>query len=121
MMVMPSCNLTFFEVVDICDNAHLRRGERGLYDTAYHDELLVPLYLNESPASAVIGLLRPVIIEQLKYENRRSRENGLPETWFLRLDRSEYITSRTVIPGPSVSFRTWLDTPAKRTAAMKEL
>jgi len=120
-MAMPSDNLTFLDVVDICDNVHLHRDERGLCDTAYNDELLIPLYLNESPASGVLGLLRPVIIEQLKHENERSRDNGELEMWLLRLDSSEYVVSQTGIPGPSVSFRTWLDTPAKRTRAMKEL
>ena len=112
-------NLSFLDVVDICDNVHLGRDESGLYDTAYNSEKLVPFYLSESPQSPVIGLLRSVIVEQLKLENERSKELGITETWALRLEVSEYTT--TGHSGPSVTFRGWLDTPSKRTAIMKEL
>ncbi|KAF4613142.1 hypothetical protein D9613_010986 [Agrocybe pediades] len=113
--------LDIIGVVDLCDNVHLRRDETNLYDVAFDSEVLVPLYLSESPDSAVIGLLRPLLIEQLKKENDRSKENGLPELWALRLDPSTYIKLRNGTKGPSVSFRNWVDTPTKRTAAMKEL
>ncbi|KAF9556824.1 nudix hydrolase 20 [Agrocybe pediades] len=113
--------LDIIGVVDLCDNVHLRRDETNLYDVAFDSEVLVPLYLSESPDSAVIGLLRPLLIEQLKKENDRSKENGLSELWSLRLDPSTYIKLRNGTKGPSVSFRNWVDTPTKRTAAMKEL
>ncbi|KJA23895.1 hypothetical protein HYPSUDRAFT_162824 [Hypholoma sublateritium FD-334 SS-4] len=113
--------MNFLDLVDICDNVHLRRDTTGLYDTAFDSERLVPLYLSESPTSSVIGLLRPVIVDQLKLENERSLKNGTPEIWSLSLDSSEQTMRRHALPGPSVSFREHLDTPAKRSAAMKEL
>lgn len=112
---------TFLDVVGICDNVRLRRDDRGLYDAGFHDEILVPLYLAESPNSAVIGLLRPVVIERLRLENERSKINGLRELWAFRLTEFEYIKLRNGSVGPMVSFRDWLDTPSKRTNAMKEL
>ncbi|KDR77026.1 hypothetical protein GALMADRAFT_225179 [Galerina marginata CBS 339.88] len=122
MITSEKQNLSFLDIVGICDNVHLHRDTEGvLHDTSYNSEILVPLYLLESPDSPVIGLLRPVIVEQLKLENEKSRENGLQELWALRLDPSKYTTLRNGIPGPSVSFRDWLNTPTKRTAAMKEL
>jgi hypothetical protein len=114
-------NLSFLEVVGICDNVRLRRDESGLYDIAYNSEKLVPFHLSESPQSPVIGLLRPVIVEQLKLENERSKQLNNAETWSLRLDVPEQNVSNTSHSGPSVSFRGWLDTPSKRTAIMKEL
>jgi len=116
-----SSNLSFLDVVDICDNVHLRSDASGIYDIAYNSEKLVPFHLSESPQSPVIGLLRPVIIEQLKLENERSQQLKITETWALRLETSEYTVSKMGYSGPSVSFRGWLDTPSKRTAIMKEL
>jgi len=113
--------MNFLDIVDLCDNVHLRRNESNLYDITFNSEVLVPLYLSESPDSAVIGLLRPLLLEQLKKENERSRENNLPELWELRLDPASYIKLRNGTTGPSVSLRAWVDTPSKRTAAMKEL
>ena len=115
-------NLSFLDVVSICDNVRLRRDDSGLYDIAYNSEKLVPFHLSESPQSPVIGLLRPVIVEQLKLENERSKQLNIAETWSLRLEVSDYTVSKTTSQsGPSVSFRGWLDTPSKRTAIMKEL
>jgi len=114
-------DLSFLDVVDICDNVRLRRDKSGLYDTAYNSEKLVPFYLSESPQSPVIGLLRPVIVEQLKLENERSKQLGITETWALRLEVSQYTVSKTGHSESSVSFRGWLDTPSKRTAVLKEL
>lgn len=116
-----SVDLTYLDLVDICDNVHLRREASCLYDTAYHNEILVPFCLTESPDSPVVGLLRPLIVEQLKLENERSRGRGVPESWSLKLDSSEYVKSRKGDLGPRVSFCGWLDIPSKRTAAMKEL
>ncbi|KAF9484087.1 nudix hydrolase 20 [Pholiota conissans] len=112
MSSLPKVDLSFLDLVDRCDNVHLRRDNAGLYDAAYNSERLVPLYLSESPASPVIGLLKPAIVDQLKAENERSKQIGVQELWALNLDASE----------PSrASFRAYLDTPSKRTAAMKEL
>lgn len=113
--------MNFLDLIDICDNVRLRRDTTGLYDAAFDSERLVPLYLSESPSSSVIGLLRPVIVDQLKLENARSLKNGTPEIWSLLLDSSEQTMRRHALPGPSASFRDHLDTPAKRSAAMTEL
>ena len=119
-MASPT-KLSYLEVVDICDNVHLRRDSTGLYDVAYNSEPLVPLYLSEAPDSPVIGLLRPAVVEQLKIENKRSKESGQEELWVLRLDHSEHRTLRSGLSGPSACLRNFLDTPSKRTAALKEL
>ena len=116
-----SLNLSFLDVLDICDNVHLRRDASGLYDIAYHSEKLVPFHLSECPQSPVIGLLRPVIVQQLKIENERSKQLKIPEAWALRLEASEYTVSKTGYSGPCVTFRGWVDTHSKRTAIMKEL
>ncbi|CAA7266276.1 unnamed protein product [Cyclocybe aegerita] len=112
---------SFLDIVDMCDNVHIRRDGTGLYDVSYGSEVLVPLYLSESTDTAVIGLLRPIIVEQLKLENMRSVQEGLQELWSLRLEPSDFVPLKNGTVGPSVSFKAWLDTPAKRTAAMQEL
>ncbi|KAF8902550.1 nudix hydrolase 20 [Gymnopilus junonius] len=114
-------DLSFLDIVDICDNVHLHRNATNLHDTSYDSEILVPLYLSESTESPLIGLLRPIIVEQLKLENERCQTNGAPQLWSLRLEPYEYITLRNGAYGPSASLRNWLDTPSKRTGAMKEL
>lgn len=120
-MATSKADLTFLDIVDICDNVCLHRDNRGLYDAACDDEILLPLYLNESSKNAVIGLLRPIVVEQLRLDNERSRQRNLPEIWALRLGKSDYTTLRNGSLGPSVSFRDWLDNPSKRTAAIKEI
>ncbi|PPQ90852.1 hypothetical protein CVT25_007387 [Psilocybe cyanescens] len=121
MATLQKDNLTFLEIVDICDNVHLHRGPTSLCDVSFNSEVLVPLYLSESSDSPVIGLLRPIMVEQLLLEDQTSRKNGTAELWSFRLDASKYIELRNGTTGPSVSFRNWLDTPSKRTNAMKEL
>lgn len=113
--------MNFLDVVAKCDNVHLQRNGPTLIDAAYNSEVLVPLYLSESPASAVIGLLRPVIVQQLEVENQRSRDHNEPELWSIRVEPPTHIALRDGVRGASVSFRDFLDTPAKRTAAVKEL
>lgn len=113
--------LAFLDIVDICDNVHLHRGPSGLCDVSFNSEVLVPLYLSESSDSPVIGLLRPVMVDQLQIENQISRKNGTEELWSFRLDASDYIKLRNGMSGPSVSFRNWLDSASKRTKSMKEL
>ncbi|KAG6906591.1 hypothetical protein DXG01_012994 [Tephrocybe rancida] len=112
-------NLSFLDIVNVCDNTRVHRPSP--VPSTYDSELLVPLYLSESPDSPVIGLLRPVIIEQLTLENRRSRELGIQELWAFNLDAVNYIHRNNKAAGPSVSFRDWLNTHVIRTAAMKEL
>lgn len=102
--------LSFLDLIDICDNVHIHHPSP--LHTPFDSEKLVPFHLSEAPHSPAIGLLRPVIVEQLLLENERSRANSSRQLWTLRLDES----SRQM-----VSFRDWLDTPSKRTAALKEL
>ncbi|KAG6901825.1 hypothetical protein C0995_007532 [Termitomyces sp. Mi166 len=112
-------NLSFLDIINVCDNTRVHQPSP--VPSAYDAELLVPFYLSESTESPAIGLLRPVVLEQLVLENQRSRELGLQELWALNVDEVAYIPRKNKKLGPSVSFRTWLDTHAKRTAAMKEL
>ncbi|PPQ99316.1 hypothetical protein CVT24_009184 [Panaeolus cyanescens] len=120
-MATPQSNLSYLDIVGLCDNVHLRRDSSGLYDTAYNSEPLVPLYLSESPESPVIGLLRPVIVQQLIEENARSISLQRQEMWKVRVDPADFITLRNGALGPTISMCDWLDTPSKRTAAMNEL
>ena len=76
----------------------LRCDESELYDIAHNSEELVPFHLSESPQSPVFGLLRPVIVEQLKLENERSKQLNVAETRSLRLEVS---FRRRVILGPA--------------------
>ncbi|KAJ3874201.1 NUDIX hydrolase domain-like protein [Lentinula edodes] len=117
---MPDSDLrlTFLQLVQRCDNATISRPPTELNSPSeFDDEVLVPLYLSSSPSSKdhqiVIGLLRPVIIEQLKTENEQSRIGNKQELWELDID--------TASSKPRVSFAGWVDTPSKRTTAMKEL
>jgi len=89
--------------------------------TNFENESLVPLYLTKSIDSAIVGLLRPVIIEQLKAENARSRELGKEEAWDIRVDEQEFRVLKSGRVGPSVCFREWIDTASKRVAVMKEV
>lgn len=111
--------LSFLDIINVCDNTRVHHPSPvpSIYDV----ELLVPLYLSESPDSPVIGLLRPVILKQLVLENQRSRELGVQEMWALNVVEATYIPRNNRNLGPSVSFRSWLDSHVKRTAAMKEL
>jgi len=130
-----SSNLSYLDLIDICDNVQIYRlTPEELYDVKYkidaqddknkarHGEHLVPFALNPSPESPIIGLLRPIIVQQLRSENERSRQLDLPEIWVLDLD---FDASRSqgeeVGPPWRVSFQSWLDTPSKRTAAMREI
>lgn len=113
--------MKFLDIIGTCDNVHLRRDNNGLYDAAHDSERLVPLYLSESSTSSVIGLLRPIIVEQLKIENERSKKNGNQELWTFKPENSEQTSLRHGLPGPSASLSDHFDSPYKRTSAMKEL
>lgn len=114
--------LSYLDLINLCDNVHVPvNGQVPQNATGFDAEKLVALYLTESPESAIIGLIRPVIIEQLKAENARSRELGLRELWDIRVEESEYRLLKSGRVGPSVSFAAWCDTPSKRTEAMREL
>ncbi|KAG5652649.1 hypothetical protein H0H81_004205 [Sphagnurus paluster] len=112
-------DLSFLDLINVCDNVRVHR--QSPVPSTYDAELLVPLYLSDLPDSPVIGLLRPLIIEQLKLENQRSLDIGEQELWSLSLNESTYTARKNRPAGPSVSFCDWFDTPDKRTAAIKEL
>ncbi|KAF8654798.1 hypothetical protein AX16_003367 [Volvariella volvacea WC 439] len=116
-MVVPA-PLTFLDLVDICDNVRIHRSQDGRVsavspksNSPFDSEVLIPLYLDPSPKSPVIGLLRPDMYKQLICENVRSVEDGTPELWFISEEE----------PKRWVSFAKWVDTPSKRTEAMREL
>ena len=122
-----SSNLSYLDLIDICDNVQIHRPTpEVLYDLKYkidaqdknnkagHGEHLVPFSLDRSPESPIIGLLRPIIVQQLRLENERSRQLGLPEIWVLFASQRQGEVGR-------VSFQNRLDTPSKRTAAMREI
>ena len=122
-----SSNLSYLDLIDICDNVQIHRPTpEVLYDLKYkidtqdknnkagHGEHLVPFALDASPESPIIGLLRPIVVQQLRLENERSRQLGIPETWVLFASQRQGEVRR-------VSFQNRLDTPSKRTAAMREI
>jgi len=115
----PKPLLTFLDIVNTCDNVRVHQS--CPIPSPFESENLVPLYLSESPDSPAIGLLRPVIVEQLELENQRSRDLGGQEMWAIRVIDSTQIARRGRKIGPSVSLHNWLDTPSKRTAAIKEV
>ncbi|KAH6903253.1 nudix hydrolase 20 [Coprinopsis sp. MPI-PUGE-AT-0042] len=117
-------DLSYLDIVDLCDNVDLRRDATDfLYDAKFHEiEQLTPLALTDDIESPVIGLLRPVVVQQLIADNARNRERNKPELWHLRLDPSSHRTLKNGrSTGPCVSFQSWLDTHDKRTAALNEL
>lgn len=121
MSAPAKSNLSFLGVLDICDNVHLRSSNNTLQDAAFDSEQLVPLYLTESMHSPVIGLLRPIILKQLKAENIRSNQLNTPELWVLRLVSSDFQPLNNGTLGPSVCFKDTVNSPAKRTEALVEL
>src|ERR1700733_10939371 len=100
---------TFLDLVNICDNFHIDRPNAL---SQFDAEELVPFTLTPLPKSPVIGLIRPVILVQLRNEIERSRDKHLPPVW--EIGGTEPSKLR-------VSFASWLVTPADRTNAMKEL
>ncbi|KAM6501175.1 nudix hydrolase 20 [Amanita muscaria] len=102
---MSAKSLSYLDLVNICDNVHI--GRKSPILSPFDSEKLVPLHLSEEPESPAIGLLRPIIVEQLTSENEQSRKNARPEMWVIAENR--------------VSFSSWLNTAAKRTEAMIEL
>jgi Domain of unknown function (DUF4743) len=68
----------------------------------------------ESLDSPVIGLLKPVIINQLKLENYRGIRLGQQDVWTFSKPGIGSSSGR-------VCFQNWVNTPAKRTAALKAI
>ncbi|TFK28335.1 nudix hydrolase 20 [Coprinopsis marcescibilis] len=119
-----TANLSFLQIVDLCDNVELRRDAPDvLYDAKFHEaEQLTPFALTEDVDSPIIGLLRPQIIQELVADNERNRTLQKLEVWKLSLDRSDHrVLSNGRSIGPCVSFHHWVDTHTKRTAALKDI
>lgn len=126
MSVSSDRLLTLSDLVNICDNVHIRRPSPTPHE--FDAELLIPLCLSATPSSPVIGLLRPILIDQLIKENQTSAQLNKPPLWDIRVDPEDLLKpfvhrtdGGTGALTPSVSFQPWLDTHAKRTAAIKEL
>ncbi|KAL1746354.1 NUDIX hydrolase domain-like protein [Schizophyllum fasciatum] len=94
--------LSFLDLVDRCDV--FRPGAPSKQSA---DEELLPFHLTPAPDSPKIGLLRPVIVDALRKEN--DRQPAGEKVWEF-LDAPE-----------RVSLALSLNTPAKRSAAMREL
>ncbi|KAF5392882.1 hypothetical protein D9757_000870 [Collybiopsis confluens] len=99
---MPELNLTFLELVQLCDNAN---------PFGPNSEKLVPLHLPSYPSP--IGFLRPIVVEQLKKENEQSRNENQRELWVINIDQAG--------SKDRVEISAWADTPFKRTAAINVL
>ena len=97
-----SSPLSFLDLTKICDNFRLP-SNHGFVDKPTDLNSFVPWTLTQSRGSPPIGLLRLDVVDLLRKEK--------PGTW--------------VVPdqhvGHSVSFDTSINTPRKRTAALKEL
>jgi hypothetical protein len=95
-------------LINVCDNARLnhRRVQVQAF-SPFDDERLIPFRLSSAPDSPIIGILRPVIIGQIRTENERAAKNGLSATFEIKDN--------------SVSFSGALNTPLSRSAAMAEL
>ncbi|KAH8102205.1 NUDIX hydrolase domain-like protein [Cristinia sonorae] len=96
---------SYLDIVQVCDNFSLASPERGSDEPAaqFCDEPLVTWRLSPEPSSPAIGLLRPCVVEELRKETSGN--------WSFLLDGER----------PYISLSSALDTPAKRSAAMKEL
>lgn len=100
--------LSFLDLVNACDNFHIRGSEpRSYIPSQFDEETLIPLHLSPSPTSPILGLLRPLLVNQLHEENSRSLQNNLAESWDIQEDR--------------ISFQSHLDTHSKRTSTMSEM
>jgi hypothetical protein len=122
MAETASCS--FLDLINDGDNVALKQGvgSARFLDTNHNDEPLVPWYVSTKPSGrAAVGLLRPAIVAQLRKENDAKREARLPEVWGFAEEsqnESDETAAKTTL---YVTFKTWVGTPAKRTAAMGEL
>jgi len=96
---------SYLDLINQCDNFPPRsNGNVSEYD----NEKIIPLFLTSDPASNCVGLLRPVIVELLQNENKRSAELGSPTVnWICEESR--------------VSFADHIRTPSERSAVLAEL
>lgn len=100
-------SLSFLDIVNICANTRI--GHPDPVPNKFDNEPLIAFHLSPGAKSAVLGLLRPQIVEQIKTENE---SENLPKIWdFSALNE----------PKPRISLVASLNTHLKRTAAFKEL
>ncbi|KIY49834.1 nudix hydrolase 20 [Fistulina hepatica ATCC 64428] len=100
---------SFLDLVNRCDNVIIGKPPPpSMPPSAFDDERLIPFHLTPAPDSPKLGLIRPIVLEQLHAENALNQRKNAPEMW------------HTITPD-RVSFCAWLDTHEKRTAAMKVL
>ncbi|OBZ77070.1 hypothetical protein A0H81_03175 [Grifola frondosa] len=66
----PTSPQTYLQLVDACDNFQLSAHSREP-----NAEVLVPWHLSPDPSSPAIGLLRPVIVAQLRSENANTPDD----------------------------------------------
>ncbi|KAF7358967.1 Thiamine pyrophosphokinase [Mycena sanguinolenta] len=111
-MSKPSGTLSYLDVVNVCGN--MRVGRPSPIPSDFDHEHLTPLYLNDAPNSPIIGLLRPQMVELIDLENQQTLEKGGQPIWSGIVHVPGLRNART-------GFHSSLDTPAKRTAVMKEM
>lgn len=100
-------NLSFLDIVNQCDNFHLPANGAVVHPaTSTHRDYVIPWSLSPSLDSPIIGLLKPEVIDVLLKE---------PEGTFVIPERT---TPRS---GYCISFHPSIDTPSKRTDAIKKL
>ncbi|KAF9030305.1 hypothetical protein BDZ89DRAFT_1132420 [Hymenopellis radicata] len=90
-------NLSLLDLVALCDNA--RPSKDSSPPSPFDEEKLVPFCLSQTAGSPVLGLLRPIIVSKLALESIY--------VWDIQETR--------------VSFHADIDSPAKRSAIMREL
>ncbi|KAJ7056077.1 hypothetical protein C8F01DRAFT_993420 [Mycena amicta] len=103
---MPPYSYSYLELVNQCGNKRVGHAQPLLVPTAFDDEQLLPFYLTSSPTSPIIGLLRPEIVNLIRNE-----------PLFLFSDVPPAVDKRTW----HISFHPSLNTPSKRSLAMRTL
>ncbi|KAF7313031.1 Thiamine pyrophosphokinase [Mycena kentingensis (nom. inval.)] len=108
---------SYLDLVNQCSNMRVRRPP--VLPSAFDDEDLAPFFLSQDPSSPVIGLLRPEIVVRLDEVNQAMVSQGKDRIF-------SGVPNAYDIPGLGdqtgrISFHASIDTPAKRTAAMKAI
>ena len=103
----PTPPQRFSNVLSVCDNFRVSPLSEDL--TAFRTEPLVTWRLNSKQSSPAIGLLRSVIVQQLRSENELAQAGKAPWVFFEDGGRE------------AVGFADWVDTPTKRTKVMLEM
>lgn len=111
---MADTPLSFLDLVNQCDNFPPRSLK-----SEFDSEIIVPLFLTGTSASdeGCVGLLRPVIVELLQNENKKSQSEGKTENWIVNLNKPPRVSfneprrnSRTAI----YSYEGTRRTPSRR-------